>query len=184
MELDEARDWVEESEYIADDGEYRPAFVVDSDTKAAWAMRKYHAALDKMARADELAEIEERRIADWITERRRIIGRDVDFFGMLLSNYALDQREQFDRKKVDLPDGVVQTRTVSDRFKVEDKDIFVEWALKNAPELLKVSYAPNMSAVSERCLMAGDGAVEEDTGAVVPGVKVEPGRVSASIKVN
>ena len=123
MELDEARDWVEESEYIADDGEYRPAFVVDSDTKAAWAMRKYHAALDKMARADELAEI-------------------------------------------------------------EDKDIFVEWALKNAPELLKVSYAPNMSAVSERCLMAGDGAVEEDTGAVVPGVKVEPGRVSASIKVN
>ena len=184
MDLEEARDWVNESEYIDDEGEYKPAFIVDSDEKAAWAMRKYHAALARVTQAEEFADAEIRHIDDWLNHRRSVYGRDVEFFGSLLAAYALDQREAFDRKKVDLPDGVVQTRTINDRFKVEDKDAFVAWALENAPGLLKVSYSPDMSAISEKFLMAGEGAIDEGTGSVVPGVKVEPGRVSANIKVN
>jgi hypothetical protein len=183
VDLESARDWVDEDDYIDDDGEYKPAFVVDSDEKAAWALRKYHAALDRVTQAEELAAAEMSRIDAWVEDRRRVYGRDMEFFGGLLSRYALEQREQFDRKKIDLPDGVVQTRSTSDRFKVIDKDAFIEWAQKHAPEVLRISYSADMSSLADRFIMAGDGAVDED-GVIVPGVKVEPGNVSATIKVN
>lgn len=184
MELDAALDWVDESEYVDDDGEYKSAFVVDSDEKAAWALRKYNAAILRISEAEEFASAEMLRIEDWLNGRRSVYGRDVEFFGSLLSHYALSQREQFDRKKVDLPDGVIQTRTINDKFTIEDKDLFVEWARENAPDLLRVSYSPDMSAITERCVMAGSGAVEEKTGSVIPGVTVRPGFVSANIKIS
>lgn len=183
MDLESARDWVDESEYIDDDGDYKPAFVIDTDEKAAWALRKYSAALDRVTQAEELADAEMRRIDAWLEERRRVYGRDTEFFGMLLSNYALDQRAAFDRKKIDLPDGVVQTRSVSRRFKITDKDAFVAWAEKAMPDLLRVSYAADMAKVSEAFVSHDTDAIDPDTGVVVPGVSVEPERVTANIKI-
>lgn len=183
MDLESVRDWVDESDYIDDDGEYKPAFVIDSDAKATWALRKYSAALNRLSEAEDLATAERQRIDAWLEDRDRVYRRDLDFFGSLLSNYALDQREQTGRKKVDLPDGVVQTRTVSSRFKVTDKDAFLEWAERHFPGLLRVSYAPDMAKVSEHFVASDTDAVDPDTGVIVPGVVVEPDRVTASIKV-
>lgn len=184
MDLESAQDWVPADEYIDDAGDYKPAFVVDSDQKAAWALRKYHAALAKTTQAEELAEVEMRRIDAWLENRRHVNSRDIDFFGGLLSRYALEQREAFDRKTIDLPDGLIQTRTVNEKFVVEDRDAFVAWAKENAPELLRTTYGADMSKIGEKCVAADQSVVDQETGMVIPGIRVEPGRVSANIKVN
>jgi hypothetical protein len=184
VDLESARDWVDESEYIDDDGEYKPAFVIDTDEKAAWAMRKYTAALDRVTQAEELADAEMRRIDTWLEERRRVYGRDTEFFGALLSNYALDQRATLDRKKIDLPDGVVQTRSVAEKFVVVDKEAFIEWAKENRPDLLKMTYSPDMKVIADRLLSEVTSVMDETSGEIVPGLSTEPGRVSATIKVN
>lgn len=183
MELNESLDWVDQSEYVDDDGEYSSGFIVDSDEKAAWALRKYKAAVAKNDEAAALAASEITRIERWLDERRRINNRDVDFFAALLQNYALSERRERDRKKIDLPDGVVQTRQSSQRFKLVDKAVFVEWAKENAPSALRVVYTPDMSVVSRVFVMAGDSAVD-DSGVVVPGVGVEHERITATIAVH
>jgi hypothetical protein len=182
MDSNDPLDWIDDAEYIDTEGEYRPAFVVDTDEKAAWALRKYDAAMDRVQQAIDLAEAEQQRINDWVEERKRILSRDADFFGGLLQRYALEQREQFDRKKIDLPSGVVQTRSTSEKFAIIDRDAFVAWAQENRPDLLKVSYAPSMTAVNDALTMVDGGAVDSNTGSIIPGIVVEPGKVTATIK--
>jgi hypothetical protein len=175
-------DWIDDAEYVDGEGEYRPAFVVDTDEKAAWALRKYDAALDRMQQAIDLAEAEQERIRIWVEARKQTLGRDVDFFGGLLQRYALDQREQEGRKKVDLPGGVIQTRSTAERLVITDREDFVEWARKYRPDLLKTTYSPSLADINNAVLMDDGVCVAHETGDIVPGVGIEPAKVTATIK--
>ena len=92
----------------------------------------------------------------------------------------MSQRAQ-GRKSIDLPDGVVKTRSQSATVAV-DKSTFVQWALEaKRDDLLRVSYAPDVDAIKSTTVVDGGHVVDVASGEVLPGVQPVPERVSVSI---
>lgn len=151
-------------------------FKVDSLDKAAWAMRKYRQAAQRKARNVELADAEHERIQTWLESANKRHEDAMAFFAGHLEGFARQERLE-GRKSVSLPDGEVKSRAKSWTLDVE-KDTFVAWAKDDHPDLLRVSYAPDMAALKERLAVAGPTVVDPDTGEAVPGITVIPETVS------
>lgn len=154
-------------------------FVVDTIEKAAWAMRKYREAAQRKARNEALAEAEYERIREWLESANRKYDDSMAFFAGHLEGFARQERAE-GRKSVSLPDGTVKTRTKGPSFEI-DKAVFLEWAQANKPDLLRVSYAPDLTSMKSALAVGGGVAVDPDTGEAVPGVTVAPEGIGVTI---
>lgn len=154
-------------------------FVVDSIEKAAWAMRKYREAAQRKERNVALAQAEHERIDTWLESANRKHSDAMDFFAGHLEGFARAERLE-GRKSVSLPDGTVKSRAKKPGLDI-DKDTFTVWAQETHPDWLRVSYAPDVTAIREGLAIAGASAVDPDTGEAVPGITVTPESVSYSI---
>lgn len=162
----------------------RETFIVDNDAKADWALRRLGSIRKQIAEAEALAEAERERVQSWLDHVRHSFEADITYFEGQLRQYGEIQREA-GRKTVDLPHGKIKTRQVSAKFEVVDKDSFLAWARDNAPDLIKVTEAPSLSAMNSTLAKAqgADAAVTPD-GEVVPGVSVTPATVSLTFETN
>lgn len=155
-------------------------FVIDSPEKAAWAMRKYRRAAQRVEENKRLAEAEHARIDAWLERVNLTLEGEMDFFDGHLHGYAMQQRAD-GRKSVDLPDGVIKTRTKPERV-VLDKSAFVQWALEtDNADMLRKSYAPDMDAINDLIVVDGGKAVISATGEVLPHAEITPQTVSVTI---
>lgn len=154
-------------------------FKVDSIEKAAWAMRKYRQAAQRKERNIELATAEHDRIQTWLESANKKHEDAMAFFAGHLEAFARAERLE-GRKSVSVPDGVVKSRAKGVSFDV-DKESFVKWALEENPELLRVSYAPDMTMMKESLEVVGPNVVDPRTGEAVPGISVIPESVSFTI---
>lgn len=160
--------------------EVNDEFRIDSPEGAAWAMRKYRRLAQRKEQNDRLAQAERNRIDLWLERVNERVEGEMDFFHRHLEAYAMSQRAQ-GRKSIDLPDGVVKTRSQSATVAV-DKSTFVQWALEaKRDDLLRVSYAPDVDAIKSTTVVDGGHVVDVASGEVLPGVQPVPERVSVSI---
>lgn len=155
------------------------AFQVDSLDKAAWAMRKYRSLAQQAEANKRLAEAERERIDLWLERTNATLEGRMDYFEGLLTAYALSRRAE-GQKSLSLPDGEVKTRVNPPTFAV-DKAVFLEWAEEQKREdLIRVSLAPDLSAIKKTFVPDGMGAVDPATGEVVPGLQPVPENVSVT----
>ena len=120
-------------------------FVIDTLAKAAWAMRKYREAAQRVEINEGLAFSERTRISEWLEGVNKPFLDDMDFFAAHLEGFARKERAE-GRKSVSVPDGVVQTRTKQPAFEI-DKEAFIAWAKEHKPDLLRVTYAPDLKSM-------------------------------------
>ena len=160
--------------------EVRDEFRIDSPERAAWAMRKYRRLAQKAQENERLAQAERQRIDLWLERVNASLSSEAEFFARHLEAYARSQRAE-GRKSIDLPDGVVKTRSQAATVAV-DKSTFVQWALEaKRDDLLRVSYAPDVDAIKSTTVVDGGSVVDVASGEVLPGVQPVPERVSVSI---
>lgn len=156
-------------------------FQIDDDGAAAWAMRKLRRLRQQQASNVALAEEQIQKISDWLSKANRSSEDSMVYFENILSDYAIRQRLDHDRKTIDLPEGKISTRTGTKKFSV-DPGAFLPWARENAPDLIRVKEEPSMTEMKARLQIDDDGEVfEPTTGEFVPGVMAVETGISVSI---
>ena len=156
-------------------------FKVDTPERAAWAMRKYRQHAQQAARVRAMAQHERDRIDRWEIAALSTAEGKMEFFAGHLEAYAMQQRAK-GFKSLDFPDGVIKTRQTSASFDV-DKATFVEWAQEaKRDDLLRVTYAPDLTTLKASALVNGGTVIDAETGEVIPGVTPVPERVSVKIE--
>lgn len=155
-------------------------FRVDTPEQAAWAMRKYRVLAQRKAQHEALAAAERERIDAWLTRVNAAVETQMEWFQQHLEFYAMKQRLA-GNKTVELPDGTLKTRSTSPTFEV-DKATFLEWAQEaKRDDVLRVSLAPDLTAIKGAFIPDGSNAVDPLSGEVVPGLIPVPARTTVKI---
>jgi len=155
-------------------------FRVDTVEKAASTMRKYRALAQQFAANERLAEAEQERISAWLERANAPLASRMEFYEQHLRSYALMLRAE-GKKSVSLPDGDIKTRASTPTFEV-DKAAFLEWAQEQKREdVIRVSVAPDMSAIKAAFIADADNAVDPASGEIVPGLTPVPERVTVTL---
>lgn len=162
-------------------------FRLNNDRMAEWALRKRGTAQALIEEARAVADAERQRVDAWLTATTATPARDVSFFDGLLSDYALRQREEHDRKTVTTPHGAVKTTSVKATGKLRDSDA-LRAALHAAGRDDLITTVEVIPSLTELITLGAvevtdDGAVLTATGEVLPPevVEVTPARISTKV---
>ena len=150
-------------------------FVVDTDQKADWAIRKLAVVRKKQAENQAIYDAEVQRITEWLSAVNTALQRDALYFEAVLRPYALTQRTE-GRKSITLPHGTIKTTAGQPKIEFKDESAFIEWAKTNDPTLLKVKTDIDKTAV--KALITEEGVVISTQGEIVPDVEVIPAETS------
>lgn len=157
-------------------------FTITDDGAAEWALRKLAAHRAELATVQARADEEIARIDAWTKRHQARIDPHIDYFTDLLINYARQQRTE-GRKTLDLIAGVVKTTASGGGWRVADEDVLVSWLDRVRPELVERAPRVLKAAANKVLRVAVDGqVVDEASGELVPGVVVEPSRVTVKIE--
>ena len=163
-------------------------FRIDDDEMAAWAMRKLRRLRKRQSANIDIAQGEVDRIDEWLRTVNKPLEDNATYFEGLLTDYAIRQRFEDDRKTISLPAGKVSTRTVPPKWEV-DAEPFLAWARVNAPTLIRIKEEADLKAVKESVIPAfaqGDQhSAVDDNGEVIPGILIRTNDIpSATITVD
>jgi hypothetical protein len=150
-------------------------FVVDTDQKADWAIRKLAVIRRKQAENKAIYDAEVIRITEWLSTVNTALDRDALYFEAVLTPYALLQRSE-GRKTVTLPHGTLKTTAGQPKIEFNDESKFIEWAKINDPSLLKIKTDVDKTAI--KALITDEGVVISTQGEIIPEVKVIPAETS------
>jgi phage host-nuclease inhibitor protein Gam len=117
---------------------------------------------------------------EWLEKVNTALERDAEWFESNLRPYALQERSK-DRKSIVLPHGTIKTISGRVKFDIEDETKFIEWAEKNAPELVRVKKEIDKKALG--ALNQSEDKVISTQGEIVPAVKVIPAETSVSFVI-
>jgi hypothetical protein len=154
---------------------YSEGFQVTDDQKADWAIRKLASVRRKQAENKKIYDAEVIRLTEWLATVNHALEKDASYFEAVLTPYALVQRSE-GRKTISLPHGTIKTTAGQPKIEFESEDRFIEWALINDPDLLKIKTDIDKSAV--KALITDEGVVISTQGEIVPEVKVIPADTS------
>jgi hypothetical protein len=156
-------------------------FRIDTAEQAAWGMRKYRSLAQRLRRNSEMARQERARIDAWEERANATVASQLEFFEQHLSGWAMKERAK-GRKSADFPDGSIKTRQIAASFDV-DKSAFVQWAEEAKREdVLRVTLAPNMTAIKETFIADSGKAIDPATGEQIPGLCPIPESVSVKFE--
>jgi hypothetical protein len=150
-------------------------FVVDTDQKADWAIRKLAVIRRKQAENKAIYDAEVIRITEWLSTVNTTLDRDALYFEAVLTPYALLQRSE-GRKTVTLPHGTLKTTAGQPKIEFKDESKFIEWAKTNDPTLLKIKTDVDKTAL--KALITEEGVVISTQGEIIPEVTVIPAETS------
>ena len=173
-------------------------FVIDSDNKANWALRKIRKNKEKIKEKEELAQetIKElkkeiRETEEWLEQETGLIKEDNKFFEGLLRQYAEELRkEDEDLKTHKLPFGQLQFRAQRPKWNYDDELLLN--SVKNSglagaeDEIVKVKEKVNKRKLkgSDLIDITNDGRVVVTvTGEVLEGVTVKDRPEKFKVKV-
>ena len=161
-----------------EDEQARAAFVVDDDSKATWAARKLARYEAEIERCEQQAKDEKQRIDEWLDDATSGARNRAKWFADLLAGYAvlLHDADPQCAKTHKFIGGEVGRRKQPDKVEVVDEKTFVEWALVEHDDLLKIT--PSLTAIKGtigRGFAVGDTKLVDDSGEIIPGVEFVAG---------
>jgi len=170
---------------VPESEEARTAFRVDGIATATWACRKLRDVEVQRAKIRATAQAEIDRIQLWAAAQDDALARDAHWFEGLLTDYALRLRADTGgrTKSVSTPYGVVKTRESTVTWDI-DQDTVLAWAKTGRPELVKVVESLRLSDAKKALKVADGLVIDPATGEAVPGVRILPGGLTASVTVD
>ena len=166
--------------------ERQDGFIVDTEQKANWALRKIKQLQGKMNANADLAAEEIAKIETWEKEVNESLQQSILFFNGLLEQYHRKvYGENPDIKTIKLPHGQLKMRAQQPEF-IRDNDKLLAWLESKGTigkAYIKIAKSPHWGELKERLRIAGDRMVDPETGEVVPGVEVVEREPKFSVEV-
>ena len=150
---------------------YREEFVIDTDNKADWAVRKIKEARANYKRIEDIAMAQIDEIEAKLTERRKRMANQVDSLMAMLAVYyeqAGPTKTTKTQSKRELFSGSLVLKKQQPEF-VRDEADMIPWAKQTAPELVRVEEKINWADLKKQITLSGEDVLFD--GEVVPGVK-------------
>lgn len=171
----------EEAEETQEGGGWR----VKSLDDASWASRKIAEASRCLADIEAWAQRERERIDSVVARESASHERTIHFFTGHLAAWMREEIEtgRQTKKSIALAGGVLKLTKRQPKIEVNG-DVFLPWAEKSAPNLVRteIKKSVNLSALREFCQYAEEGRLVVD-GEIVEGATWEPQEDSPSFKV-
>ena len=152
----------------------RDSFIVDTDSKADWALRKLAEVRRRVRERQAFVEAEVTRLLAWQVKLDAEDGRTIHYMEELLAGYfeRLQGEGRLGRKKsYRLPHGQLTVRQVPDQWELDEGQL-LGWA--EPLGLVRVAKAPAWNTIKARLTPAaplpGAAAIDLTTGEFVPGV--------------
>ena len=148
--------------------EVREAFAINDLQGATWAFRKLRAIEEKQRELTSIAIEEKNRIDEWLSKESKSLDDDKAYFEGLLSAYYIEERAKDKKFKLSTPYGKVTSRK-TEKYIYEDEQAIMDYCNMNELDVIRVKEELDKSAFKKIC----KGGVNQETGEVVPGVRVE-----------
>lgn len=157
------------------------AFRVDNDAKAEWALRKLARIRHRQQANQELADAEIQRVKEWLEDVQHPLTNDAAYFEGILTDYAIVQRQEDDRKTISLPHGKLRSTERKAGVEISDAKALTEWAIENHPDIVETRQTVPKSSLNAISGVLDGEPRDVDTGLRIPGVEAVPGRVTVTI---
>ena len=158
-------------------------FVIDSDSKADWALQKIKEHKETIQKKEQLAEQRINQIKDWLEDETGTIEKKIEHLEYLLYEYAENIKEDDpDFKTKKLPFGKLQFR--KQRPKWQYKDDLLEYAEESMPDIVNTKKSVNKRELKKKCEVVDGKVINTETGEVVKGVEVKERGEKFSVKVD
>lgn len=148
--------------------EVREAFAINDLQGATWAFRKLRAIEEKQRELTSIAIEEKNRIDEWLSKESKSLDDDKAYFEGLLSAYYIEERAKDKKFKLTTPYGKVTSRK-TEKYIYEDEQAIMDYCNMNELDVIRIKEELDKSAFKKIC----KGGVNQETGEVVPGVRVE-----------
>lgn len=148
--------------------EVREVFAINDLQGATWAFRKLRAIEEKVNELNVVADKEISRVKEWLSNEVKSLEADKEFFEGLLSAYYIEERAKDKKFKLSTPYGKVTSRK-TEKYIYEDVQAIMDYCNMNELDVIRVKEELDKSAFKKIC----KGGVNQETGEVVPGVRVE-----------
>ena len=148
--------------------EVREVFAINDLQGATWAFRKLRAIEEKQRELTSIAIEEKKRIDEWLSKENKSLDDDKAYFEGLLSAYYIEERAKDKKFKLSTPYGKVTSRK-AEKFIYEDVQAIMDYCNMNEIDVIRVKEELDKTAFKKIC----KGGVNQETGEVVPGVRVE-----------
>ncbi|MFP7446592.1 host-nuclease inhibitor Gam family protein [Bacillus infantis] len=151
-----------------------------------WVFRKVSALKSKEKEIKQLANAERQRISDWERGELSSITGSLEFFENMVAVYHAQQLEKDPKAKtISTPYGKAKSRASKAAPEKVDESAILQFAIENGmDDCLKTSlkwtdFKKSLKVVE----IAGEKAVVDADGQIVPGVSVKPESISFSVEV-
>ncbi|WP_028982868.1 host-nuclease inhibitor Gam family protein [Sporolactobacillus terrae] len=165
----------------------QPGFIVDTDQKADWALRKIAVAKAQQADIKDQAEQEVNRVKQWEKEQTERLEKDTEYFAAMLVSYATRKRENDPKFKTQkLPHGKIGFRKQQPKWEV-DKEKSGKWLYENGlPDLVRIKHEPELTKLKkdDGFIVNNGRLVDKATGEFVPGIMVDVREDKPIVEVN
>lgn len=170
--------------YEFDTEEHKEPFRIKDDAGATWAMRKLADINSKIEENTAIANQEHDRINQWLEQVNNRFDQSKNYFESILEQYAREQRENANRKTIQLPHGVIKSRISNEKIRVEDTELFIKWAETNElNDLVRIKKEPNAINIKNELSITNEGKVVVTvTGEVAEHVTIVPESISFSVE--
>ena len=148
--------------------ESREVFSINDLQGATWAFRKLRAIEEKQKEITAIAIEEKLRIDEWLSNESKSLDDDKAYFEGLLSAYYIEERAKDKKFKLTTPYGKVTSRK-TEKYIYEDEQAIMDYCNMNELDVIRIKEELDKSAFKKIC----KGGVNQETGEVVPGVRVE-----------
>lgn len=149
-------------------------FVIDSDMKAEWALRKIREAQDERDRLLSLADLERARIDAEVKSINDRFDRDTGWLKSQLEQYfdSVVHKVTKTQERYQLLSGCLVRKKATVKY-VRDNDAMIQWLKDNQMnEFIKTTYSPDWENLKKHTSLS-EGQVVLDSGEIVEGVTAE-----------
>jgi phage host-nuclease inhibitor protein Gam len=150
------------------------SFVIDTEEKANWALRKIRSLKEKKQDNIALAEAEISKIDAWLESVNEKVDRDAEYFQNMLAAYAQKRRNEDSKfKSLKLPHGKIAFRKQQPKWEYDDSKLLESLKSSGLDDLIRIKEEPDKTAIKKRLVVSGEFAVNPDSGELIGGITIQ-----------
>ena len=160
-------------------------FIIDTDDKADWALRKIKEAENEIEKVEYFAESQIRQVENWKAKETDKHHESIDYFQSLLAEYLQNKRKEDPKlKSITLPTGNVGFRKRQPKWVYNDDVLLKALENENMNDLIRVKKEVNKKAIKKEFKVVDGNVINPETGQVIEGIQIVEQGESLNVRLN